>query len=122
MLFRSSILSDAMEALIGAIYIDGGFESAKSFVLSQMKKFIVDSIKGEIFMDYKTQLQEIIQKTNDQKVSYEIIEEKGPDHNKIFVSQVKIDDRVIGIGEGRTKKEAEQMAAKTSLKNGNWVC
>lgn len=70
-------------------------------------------------MDYKTQLQEIIQKTNDQKVSYEIIEEKGPDHNKIFVSQVKIDDRVIGIGEGRTKKEAEQMAAKTSLQNGN---
>ncbi|WP_026074002.1 ribonuclease III [Acetivibrio cellulolyticus] len=113
---RTSILSDAMEALIGAIYLDGGLESAKSFVLSQMEKFIDDSIKGEIFMDYKTQLQEIIQKNNDQKVTYEIIDEKGPDHSKIFVSQVKLDDKVIGVGEGRTKKEAEQMAAKTSLK------
>lgn len=112
---RTSILSDAMEALIGAIYIDGGLECARDFVLRQMKKFIVDSIKGEIFMDYKTQLQEIVQKQNDQKVSYEIIEEKGPDHNKIFVSQVKLDDQVIGIGEGRTKKEAEQMAAKNFL-------
>jgi len=112
---RTSILSDAMEALIGAIYIDGGLECAREFVLSQMKKFIVDSIKGEIFMDYKTQLQEMIQKHNDQKVSYEIIEEKGPDHNKIFVSQVKLDDKVIGVGEGRTKKEAEQMAAKNFL-------
>ena len=104
-----------MEALIGAIYIDGGLECAREFVLRQMKKFIVDSINGEIFMDYKTQLQEMIQKHNDQKVSYEIIEEKGPDHNKIFVSQVKLDDKVIGIGEGRTKKEAEQMAAKNFL-------
>ncbi|AEV68952.1 ribonuclease III [Acetivibrio clariflavus] len=112
---RTSILSDAMEALIGAIYIDGGLECAREFVLRQMKKFIVDSINGEIFMDYKTQLQEMIQKHNDQKVSYEIIEEKGPDHNKIFVSQVKLDDKVIGIGEGRTKKEAEQMAAKNFL-------
>lgn len=112
---RTSILSDAMEALIGAIYIDGGFECAKEFVLNQMKKFIVDSIKGEIFMDHKTQLQEIIQKNSDQKVSYEIIEEKGPDHNKVFISQVKLDDQVIGVGEGRTKKEAEQMAARTFL-------
>ncbi len=113
---RTSILSDAVEALIGAIYIDGGFENAKTFILSQMKKFIDDSIKGEIFMDYKTQLQEIIQKSNEQKVTYEIIGEKGPDHSKIFVSQVKLDNKVIGVGEGRTKKEAEQMAAKTSLK------
>ncbi len=112
---RTSILSDAMEALIGAIYIDGGFDCAKEFVLNQMKEFIVDSIKGEIFMDYKTQLQEIAQKNNEQKISYEIIEEKGPDHNKLFVSQVKLDNQVIGVGEGRTKKEADQMAAKSFL-------
>jgi len=112
---RTSILSDATEALIGAIYIDGGFECAKEFVLSQMEKFIIDSIKGEMFMDYKTQLQEVIQKNNDQKVSYEIIDEKGPDHNKVFVMQVKLDDEVIGVGKGRTKKEAEQMAAKAFL-------
>lgn len=113
---RTSILSDAMEALIGAIYIDGGFESAKNFVINHMNKYIDESIKGEIFLDYKTQLQEIVQKSNDHKVSYEIIDEKGPDHNKIFVSQVKLDEKVIGKGEGRTKKEAEQMAAKNSLK------
>lgn len=113
---RTSILSDAVEALIGAIYIDGGFDNAKIFVLTQMKKIIDDSIKGEIFMDYKTQLQEIIQKSNEQRISYEIIGEEGPDHSKIFISQVKLDNKVIGVGEGRTKKEAEQMAAKTSLK------
>lgn len=113
---RTSILSDAVEALIGAIYIDGGFENAKKFVLDQMKKIIEESIKGEIFMDYKTQLQEIIQKSNEQTITYEIIGEKGPDHSKVFVSQVKLDNEVIGVGEGRTKKEAEQMAAKASLK------
>ncbi len=113
---RTSILSDAVEALIGAIYIDGGFENAKMFVLNQMKKIIDESIKGKIFMDYKTQLQEIIQKSNEQRITYEIIEEKGPDHSKVFVSQVKLDNKVISVGEGRTKKEAEQMAAKASLK------
>lgn len=114
---RMSILSDAVEALIGAIYIDSGLESARAFVLHQMGKYINESIKGTIFMDYKTQLQEIIQKSNDHRITYEIIEEKGPDHNKVFVSQVKVDEDVVGIGEGRTKKEAEQMAAKSSLNN-----
>lgn len=112
---RTSILSDAVEAVIGAIYIDGGIEEARKFVLSQMKGFIEDSVNGTIFMDYKTQLQEIVQKNSDRKISYEIIEEKGPDHNKLFVSQVKLDEVVAGTGEGRTKKEAEQMAAKSSL-------
>ncbi|MFZ5986906.1 MAG: ribonuclease III [Bacillota bacterium] len=114
---RSSILSDAVEAIIGAIYIDGGIESAKSFILDHMSKLVCESINGKIFMDYKTQLQEIVQKTNDRKITYEIIEEKGPDHSKVFVSQVKVDDKVLGTGEGRTKKEAEQMAAKSSLRN-----
>lgn len=114
---RVSILSDAVESLIGAMYIDGGLESARTFILSQLGKSINESIQGAIFMDYKTQLQEIIQKTNDHTIIYEIIEEKGPDHSKMFVSQVKVDEKVLGVGEGRTKKEAEQMAAKSSLKN-----
>ncbi|HOM02611.1 MAG TPA: ribonuclease III [Acetivibrio sp.] len=116
---RVSILSDAVEALIGAIYIDGGLESARAFILNQLGKTIEESIRGTIFMDYKTQLQEIIQRTNEHKISYEIIEEKGPDHSKVFVAQVKVDEKVVGIGEGRSKKEAEQMAAKSSLKNIN---
>ncbi|NLD48132.1 MAG: ribonuclease III [Clostridiaceae bacterium] len=112
---RTSILSDAVEAVIGAIYIDGGIEKARKFVLDQMRSFIDDSVSGTIFMDYKTQLQEIVQKNSDRKISYEIIEEKGPDHNKLFVSQVKLDEVVAGTGEGRTKKVAEQMAAKAYL-------
>jgi len=116
---RVSILSDAVEALIGAIYIDGGLESARTFILNQLEKTIEKSIQGTIFMDYKTQLQEIIQKTNEHKIAYEIIEEKGPDHSKVFVAQVKVDEKVVGVGEGRTKKEAEQMAAKSSLENIN---
>ncbi|TYQ13323.1 UNVERIFIED_CONTAM: ribonuclease-3 [Acetivibrio alkalicellulosi] len=112
---RISILSDAVEALIGAIYIDGGIENTKPFVLHQMGEMIDESIKGLIFMDYKTQLQEVLQKGNDKKIIYEIIDEKGPDHNKVFVSQVKVDGIAAGTGKGRTKKEAEQMAAKSAL-------
>ncbi|MCX7921820.1 MAG: ribonuclease III [Clostridia bacterium] len=112
---RISILSDAFEALIGAIYIDSGMESAKKFIHQQMKQLIVNSINGMNCMDYKTQLQEVIQKSSDNKITYEIIEEKGPDHNKVFVSQVKISDKVMGIGKGKSKKEAEQNAAKTAL-------
>jgi ribonuclease III len=112
---RTSILSDAFEAIIGAIYIDGGLENAKSFIYKQMDKIIEDSIKGTIFMDFKTQFQEEMQKNSDCKISYEIICEKGPDHNKIFVSQVKVNDKIMGTGEGKSKKEAEQSAAKAAL-------
>lgn len=112
---RTSILSDAVEALIGAIYLDGGFESAKAFILRQLEDSINEAIKGTIYTDYKTQLQEYVQKTSDHTISYEIIEEKGPDHSKMFVSQVRIDEKTVGIGMGRSKKEAEQMAAKSSL-------
>jgi ribonuclease III len=113
---RASILSDAMEALIGAIYLDGGLKNAKRFVYDVMSKTVEESSNGMIFMDYKSQLQELIQKKSDEKITYQIIEEKGPDHNKIFVSQLKIDETVFGVGEGKTKKEAEQNAAKEALK------
>lgn len=112
---RASILSDAYEALLGAIYIDSGFERVKEFVLGKMKNLITDSVNGAIFMDYKTQLQELIQKNGDHKIVYEIIEEKGPDHDKQFVSQVKASERVLGTGKGKSKKEAEQNAAKEAL-------
>lgn len=112
---RISILSDAFEALIGSIYLDGGIAEARKFIHDKMKSLIDDSIKGIIFMDYKTQLQELVQKKGDQKISYEIIDEKGPDHNKTFVVQVKISDKAMGTGKGKSKKEAEQNAAKCAL-------
>lgn len=112
---RTSILSDSFEALIGAIYTDSGFDSARKFVMNQMKDTIDDAVKGFTFHDYKTQLQEIVQKSSDNRITYEILVEKGPDHNKVFVSQVKISDEVMGTGEGRSKKEAEQNAAKAAL-------
>ncbi|MCR4434411.1 MAG: ribonuclease III [Clostridiales bacterium] len=112
---RISILSDAFEALIGAIYLDGGMKSARKFIHSQMKQLLEDSLKGNIFMDYKSQLQEYVQKDGEKKITYEIIEQKGPDHNKVFVSQVKIVDKVMGQGEGKSKKEAEQNAAKSAI-------
>ncbi len=114
--YRVSILSDAVEALIGALYLDAGLEMAKNFVLAQMGEMIEKSIKGIIFMDYKTQLQEILQKGNEKRVVYEIIGERGPDHDKVFISQVKIDGQPAGKGKGKTKKEAEQMAAKETIK------
>lgn len=112
---RASILSDAFEAVIGAIYIDGGMDKAEAFIHKQMMNLIKDSVNGVIFMDYKTQLQELNQKNNESKIVYEIIEEKGPDHNKSFVAQVKVSDIVMGTGEGKSKKEAEQNAAKSAI-------
>jgi len=112
---RVSILSDAFEALIGAIYIDGGMDYARDFIYRFMSEIIVNSINGLLFRDYKTQLQEYVQKNANQKVVYEVVEERGPDHNKTFISQVKIKDQVMGVGEGRSKKESEQKAAMAAL-------
>lgn len=112
---RTSILSDAFEAVIGAVYLDGGMKNAKAFVYSQMEHLIQDSVSGIIFLDYKTQFQEIVQKDGEKKIVYEIVEENGPDHDKEFVAQVKVMDRIVGKGKGKSKKEAEQAAAKAAL-------
>ena len=91
---RTSILSDAFEALIGAIYLDGGLEKAREFISTSMKDIYSSLESGELFSDFKTQFQEIIQKTSDQKIVYRILEEKGPDHNKVFVAQLSVGDMV----------------------------
>jgi ribonuclease-3 len=109
---RDSILSDVFEALLGAIYIDGGLEVARNFVLKQMERVIADAVNGLIFLDFKTQLQEIVQSKNIGKIVYEIIKEEGPDHNKRFYAKVEINSEISGTGVGKTKKEAEQRAAK----------
>ncbi|MPN04204.1 Ribonuclease 3 [bioreactor metagenome] len=113
---RISILADAFEAVIAAIYLDGGLESARNFVLKYMENIILDSRKGKIFRDYKTHLQEILQGKGENNIWYKLVEEKGPDHNKRFVMEVGTNETVLGTGEGKSKKEAEQLAARVALK------
>lgn len=110
--FRESITSDALEALIGAIYLDGGFANAKEFIL----KYILNDLEGKrLFYDSKTILQEIVQANFKEVISYHLIGEEGPDHNKIFRVAVHIGEEEYGVGEGRTKKAAEQEAAYISI-------
>ncbi len=113
---RPSILADAMEALIGALYLDGGFEVAQKFVLTYLKPKIALAAKGKTFRDYKTMLQEIVQKSKEEVLSYRLVSESGPDHNKHFEVEVLLNSNVFAKGEGRSKKEAEQMAARSALK------
>ena len=105
---RNSVVSDAMEALIGAIYLDGGFANAKEFIL----RFIMNDIEHkQLFFDSKTILQEIVQSQTEKPLAYELLREEGPDHNKIFESRALIGEEEIGRGTGRTKKAAEAVAA-----------
>ena len=109
---RDSILSDALEALIGAIYLDGGFANAKEFIL----KFILSDMEHKkLFYDSKTILQEMVQGEYKESLSYELIGEEGPDHDKKFIVSAKIGDEVITTGSGRTKKAAEQAAAYAAI-------
>ena len=109
---RKSILSDALEAVIGAIYLDGGFANAKEFVL---KYILTDIEHKQLFYDSKTILQEIIQSRQDGELSYEILKEEGPDHNKSFEVRALVGDQEIGRGKSRTKKAAEQLAAYNGI-------
>lgn len=111
---RPSILADMVEAIIAAIYLDAGMDEARRFVL--------DKVLGDVEIseqrrsaDYKTQLQELVQRKSNQHIAYELIGESGPDHNKLFEFEVRINGVPSGRGSGRTKKEAEQMAACKAL-------
>ena len=109
---RDSITSDVCEALIGAIYLDGGFANAKEFIY----KFVLSDIENkQLFYDSKTILQEIVQRENEGMLHYVLIKEEGPDHDKTFIVEAKIDDKKIGEGSGRTKKAAEQQAAYQAI-------
>ncbi len=111
--FRSSVLSDAVEALIGAIYLDGGIEEARIFIESTLLENVE---QRKLFVDSKTHLQEIIQKNSESSVEYQVVAERGPDHSKLFEVTAEHDDRVIGHGFGRSKKAAEQEAAFDAIK------
>ncbi len=111
---RPSIIADAFEALLAAIYLDGGMEQATRFVLSFIPAHLSpQQAKG--LSDYKTTLQEIIQQNREEKVEYVLVGESGPDHNKTFEVEVHLNSNVIGKGCGKSKKQAEQFAAKEAL-------
>lgn len=109
---RASVVSDAMEALIGAVYLDGGFASAKEFIHG----FILNDIEHkQLFYDSKTILQEMVQAQNSGELSYELLREEGPDHNKLFEVRALVGSLEVGRGTGRTKKAAEAMAAYRAI-------
>ena len=109
---RPSVVSDAFEAVVAAIYLDGGMDAAKPYIL----KFIKDAVKKEAsFKDNKSLLQEEIQKVKGNTLSYEEVGEEGPDHDKTFVFRVLLNGKILGEGKGKSKKEAEQNAAGNAL-------
>lgn len=114
---RDSILADAFEAIIGAIYIDSNdILKAEDFILSKMENIITEKRKTFEMNDCKTYLQEIIQRDSTEPIKYEIINEEGPAHDKIFTVRVSHNDKELGIGRGKSKKDAEQEAAFKAIK------
>ena len=110
---RDSVTSDALEALIGAIYLDGGFTNAKEFI----EKFVLNGIEEkQLFFDSKTIFQEMMQSITAEPIHYEMIGEEGPDHCKSFTVELFVGDRSAGCGTGRSKKAAEQAAAYDAIK------
>lgn len=111
---RPSILADAFESILAAIYLDGGMEEARKFILRFILP-LLQTAKPRTFKDYKTSLQEIVQKNPEETLEYVLTGESGPDHDKHFTVEVRLDNNAIGKGGGRSKKEAEQQAAREAL-------
>ncbi|MFZ5352600.1 MAG: ribonuclease III [Bacillota bacterium] len=114
---RASILADAFEALIAAVFIDGGINKARAFVIDALKDTIEASISNKVITDYKSFLQEHVQKYSLGKLIYQLLDEKGPDHDKIFEMALYLDEKLLGSGSGRSKKDAQQAAAKAAIEN-----
>lgn len=112
---RPSIVSDAFEAVLAAIYLDSDIYAATEWLFANIKNDIEDAINGNHVEDYKTKLQEILQKRNNVEITYEIINEEGQDHLKTFTATVKAGNKLLGTGQGHSKKEAEQHAAKMAI-------
>lgn len=113
---RVSILSDIFEAVTGAVYLDGGLRQAKRFLLGALGKYMNDIEGQNVFIDYKTRLQEMVQRDGEVRIVYEVSGESGPEHDKVFEVQVRAGSNVIGKGKGKSKKEAEQAAASNAIK------
>ena len=116
---RESIIADALEAVIGAIYLDGGYDEAARFVSREFASTIDDALAGKLFADYKTQVQEALQKRGQKTfISYKLDREEGPDHDKTFYVHLVCNGKTLCSGSGRSKKEAEQNAARAILEGG----
>ena len=112
---RPSVLADAVEAVLAAVYLDGGFDAAEAFILEFIRQKSESVVRSHATLDYKTTLQEIVQKNHEEVLSYRLKSESGPDHDKRFVMEVLINSNVIAQGSGHSKKLAEQAAAKAAL-------
>ena len=113
---KNSILADGMESLIGAMYLDGGYKKVKDFVLKSFEKILTDAERGKLFSDYKSELQELMQKRDKRAaIYYETEKEEGPAHDKTFFVHLSCDGQILGRGQGKSKKEAEQNAAKAAV-------
>lgn len=118
---RASIVSDAFEAVLASIYLDGGMEAARLWLLNLMTDAVEETLSGMHYEDYKTMLQELVQKGETGKVTYRLVSETGLDHNKVFEMEVLVDGAPQARGKGQSKKEAEQKAARVAfemIKNG----
>ncbi|TYP59966.1 ribonuclease III [Thermosediminibacter litoriperuensis] len=119
---KASILADTFEALIGAMYLDKGFDVVTGFIREKFKPIMEKAEEGKLFPDYKTALQEMLQRISPDRITYNVVKEEGPDHDKTFFVEVVWKDKVLGCGCGKSKKEAEQNAARSAirfLKNRN---
>ena len=114
---RPAILADSVEAVIAAIYLDGGLEEAEKFIIQNLKEEIKIATQHVGDRDYKTVLQEKLQEHGDVKIQYEITKEEGPDHNKKFEAQVSCNGKILAKGQGKSKKEAHMSAAQKALEN-----
>jgi ribonuclease-3 len=112
---RPSILADCVEAIIAAIYLDGGLDKAKAFIIKNFESTIKKAMLNKVVLDYKTKLQELLQQNGQVAIVYNVIGYDGPPHRRLFNTEVSIDNEVKGSGSGFTKKEAEQNAAKAAL-------
>jgi ribonuclease-3 len=117
---RTSTLADAFEALIGAIYLDGGLEAAKAFILTQTRGHLEQLAEKPVDNNPKGQLQELLQSISPQSPVYELVSQSGPEHEKTFVSQVIWEGNVLGRGSGRSKKQAETAAALEAMELKRW--
>ena len=116
---RPAILADSVEAVIAAIYIDGGLEEAEKFIIQNLKEEIEEATKHVGDKDYKTVLQEKLQVHGEVKIEYKTIGESGPDHDKTFEADVEVNGKFLAKGKGKSKKEAQMQAAKKALENLN---